>query len=443
MRKHSVLLLTMVLVGSFAFANGTKERGSSAQGGDTVTVNTPVTITLWHTRGAGKNGEEMTAVTKKFNETNKLGITVEESYQGNYVATLAKTMQAIAAGTNPTMVLLERAAGVPVVNDAGALLDMMPYAKRDGMDLNNFPEALMKYSLVDGKLITLPYVRSTPVFYYNKGMYKDAGIVDAPKTIDELIAASKKITKIENGKTVVYGFELLNDPAWFVQNMTYQLGSNMLSADGKSAPSLEDGTLLKVLSAWRSWVDEGWCAAPAVTNASNALLDDFYNKRVGGFFYSTGGMANIIKNSSAAGIELGVAFLPTWDKPAAPVGGGNLGILSVNTSKQEQAAAWEFMKFLMEDEQVANNSAHTGYLPSTKSSVNHPILKQQWAEHPEFRVAFDQLSIAQEIPYSIYKSQYEEQMTVVCSKLIQDRSISPEQAIEELKAEAAQIFPTK
>ncbi|HEY8464784.1 MAG TPA: extracellular solute-binding protein, partial [Bacillota bacterium] len=294
-----------------------------------------------------------------------------------------------------------------------------------------------------GQLVSLPYIRSTPLLFYNKDLFAKAGAKRPPKTIDELVAIAKKVAVIKNGQTQVYGFELLNDPAWFIQNMLYQIGSNILSKDGNSSPCLTDGKMLKVRSAWRKWVDEGWCAPPNVTSAESTMKDQFNQGKIASYFASSGGMTNILKNGKAAGINVGVAFLPTMGKPAAPTGGGNIAIIKKNTTPQEQAAAWEFMKFLMSDEQVASNAAQTGYLPVTISSTKTDIIKKLWAKNPEYKVAYDQLAFAQELPWSPYKSEFEEVMINVCSNLIVDRGITAKQAVENLKREAAVIFPRK
>lgn len=432
-RKILALLLLMVLASSLVVY------GASVP----AKVNAPVTIQVWHTRGAGANGDQITASVNKFNETNKLGITVEEVYQGAYPTTLAKTMQAIAAGTNPELVVLERAAGVPVLATQGVLLDMAPYAKRDSFDTKNIVKVFLDYSYYKNQLISMPYIRSTPVFFYNKAMFAKAGYKKAPKTIKELIEVGKKLTVAKNGETSVYGFEMLNDPGWFVQNMLYQMGSNLISKDGQSVPSLKDGTMLKVLTAWRKWVDEGWCAAPSVTRGEGTMKDLFNQGKIASYFASSGGMTNILKNGEAVGVDVGVAFLPTWGKQAAPVGGGNIAIIKRNNSEQEMAAAWEFMKFLMSDEQVASNAASTGYLPATYSSVKTDIIKKLWAEKSEYKVAFDQLDIAQELPWSPYSSEFIEVLKIVCSQLIMDRSITPEEAVKNLQSEASVIFPHK
>ncbi len=438
MKKLSMVLL-LLAIGSVVWAQGKTETASTTSQ-QVPSVTQPVTIQVWHTRGAGANGDMISSSVEEFNRTNTLGITVEEVYQGGYPTTLAKTMQAVAAGTNPQIVVLERAAGVPVLAEQNVLMDMTPFIERDGLDMGNFPEVLLGFSHYNNQIISLPYIRSTPVFYYNADMFEAAGLT-APQTIDELVAAGKKLTKVVNGKTEVHGFELLIDAGWFIQNMLVQMGSNLLSEDGLSVPALEDGTMLKALKAWRQWVDEGWTSAPIVTNASSAMLERFYQGKLASFFTSSGSMSNILRNAKNAGINVGVAFLPTWDKPSAPTGGGNIAIIGRNSTGQQKAAAWEFVKFLMSDEQVARNSAATGYLPTTHTSVSTQVIKDLWAATPQFRVPFDQLAIAQELPWSKYKSEFEVVLNTICSELIQDRSITAEQAVAKLKTEASIIFP--
>ena len=56
-------------------------------------------------------------------------------------------------------------------------------------------------------------------------------------------------------------------------------------------------------------------------------------------------------------------------------GGGSIGISSEGNSEEEIAAAWEFVKFLMSDEQVAANHIETGVLPTTYSAVEGDTLQ--------------------------------------------------------------------
>jgi sn-glycerol 3-phosphate transport system substrate-binding protein len=429
-RKIMFWMLLAVLIGSVGvYAKPAKVTG-------------PVTIQIWHNRGVGANGDQLGAAVKKFNATNKLGITVKEVFQGGYDSTLSKTMQALAAGFSPQLVVLGQA-GVPELVQQNILLDMKPYAKRDHVDTKNFVKALMNFSYYKGQLVSLPYIRSTPVLYYNKGLFAKAGCTKAPKTIKELIEVWKKVSVVKSGLNTVYGFELLNDPSYLIQNMIYQLGGELMSKDGNSSPCLNDGTLLKVLTAWREWVDNGWCLAPSVTNASAALKDAFNQGKIASLFASSGAMTDFIEKGKAAGIDVGVAELPTFRKKAAPAGGGNLAIIKKNSSEQQVAAAWEFMKFLMSDEQAADNAVKTGYLPVTYSSMKTATIKNLWAKNPAYKIASDQMAYAQAMPWSPYKAEYQQVLIEAFSRLIIARDITPKQTVANIKKEASRIFPRK
>jgi sn-glycerol 3-phosphate transport system substrate-binding protein len=64
----------------------------------------------------------------------------------------------------------------------------------------------------------------------------------------------------------------------------------------------------------------------------------------------------------------------------------------VNKSKPEkQAAAWKFLKFLDEPENLATWAIGTGYIPIRKSSANSKAMQDYWAQNPAFKVAYDQL----------------------------------------------------
>ena len=76
------------------------------------------------------------------------------------------------------------------------------------------------------------------------------------------------------------------------------------------------------------------------------------------------------------------------------------------------------------DEQIADNYIKTGYLPTTKSCAELPIMKDLWAEKPQYKVTFDQLSYCREFPWTIISSAFEDQMIIACSQLIQSKEIT-------------------
>lgn len=404
------------------------------------TVTEPVTIQIWHSRGTGKNGDMIAASVKEFNETNTLGITVEEVYQGgNYNQVLSKTLQAINAGTQPEIVILSFA-GLPYLVEQGVMADMKPFIERDNVDMSNFvPSLLEGYSYYGDQIVSLPYIRSVGLYYYNKTMFDEAGVA-VPTTIQELESVAPQLTDAENG---VSAFEMLIDSSFYMEALVNSLGSSTINAEGKKPECLYDGTLLQVYSDWRSWVDAGWCVAPVVTNASSSMQEAFYSGKLASFFASSGSMGDILANAEAAGFEVGVSSMIGYDKYVTPTGGGSLGLIEKNNSDNEIAAAWEFIKFLMSDEQVAANTVSTGYLPVTYSSIETDTIQQAWQETPQLKVAFDALSYGDGVTWSVYRTEWNSKLNTITSKLIQDKSIDPEEAVSELDLEGARIFPVQ
>ena len=78
-----------------------------------------------------------------------------------------------------------------------------------------------------------------------------------------------------NGEVKVWGFECVNDFTYYQGAFLWQIDKPLWTAEGKSPALAEDG-MLRILSDWRRWVDEGWCRPFDSTNASGTMTDLFY-----------------------------------------------------------------------------------------------------------------------------------------------------------------------
>ncbi len=432
MKKLVSLILVMVMVLSLlplALASGE-----------------PLTINFWHTGGSGALQEAIQFAVNKFNTTvgAEKGINVVETFIGNYDELTAKIQLSIQANEQPQVAILANTMVGWFMED-GVLADMAPYAQKDGFDVNNIMSPFMlTMGNQNGELHSVPFFRSTPMLYYNKGMADAAGVTP-PKTIEELEAFAKALYKVDAaGEVQVWGFECLKDFGYYNAANLWQLNSSMFNEDGSASPALEDGAMLKVLSDWRRWVDEGWCRPFDSTDQSAKLNELFFQGKLASFWSSCGGLRNIMKGCADNGIELGVMPFTTYDaaKPVSEIGGGNVGIIGANNSEEQIAASWEFIKVLMSDEVVANTSMTTGYVPVTNSVATYPALTEYWAANPMAKVPYDQLGTAmpQEYPYVPFLQDF----TIVCwdasSLLIQDKSITAEEAVEYIKTNTADLF---
>ena len=402
---------------------------------DPATLPDGFTIKLWHTRGSGKNMEAMEQLIKDFNEQNEYGIIVEGEHIGTYDETLAKTMTSVVGGDNPVLIMASDD-GIPTLAEKGQLADLKPYVDRDGFDMDNILKGHSSSVIHNGQIVSMPYVRSTAVFFYNKTIWDEMGF-EAPKSFEELKEQCAKITA-EKG---IYGFGMWPDPGYYNEALLISLGgSGMVSPDGKSCSALHDGSMLKKLTEWRSWVDEGWCMPYDVTSAETTMKDNFYQGKVASMFASSAGLTNMIINSQEAGFELGVSNMVVYGGYGTATGGGNLCVLKQNHSEEEIAAAWEFIKFALSDEQSVNNAILTGYLPTTYTAAESAKMEEYYASNPLAKVAYEQSEYAMERVWSPYRAEWNTALKTGFSYLIQDRSMTPEEVLDYLITQEKQIF---
>ncbi len=121
------------------------------------------TVEFWHSM-SGVNGELIDALIASYNDAHT-DTKLVGTYQGNYHEAVGKLQQAIAAGTADIM-MLERAFA-EFFADSDALLDLSGYVEAAGMN-DFFNPGLMGHSIMNDKMVALPFNRSTPIMHVNQ-----------------------------------------------------------------------------------------------------------------------------------------------------------------------------------------------------------------------------------------------------------------------------------
>ena len=60
--------------------------------------------------------------------------------------------------------------------DSKAITPVQKYVDADKFDLSQLEENILNYYKFDGKLYSMPFNTSNPILYYNKDMFKAAGL---------------------------------------------------------------------------------------------------------------------------------------------------------------------------------------------------------------------------------------------------------------------------
>ena len=405
------------------FAGGGKEKAPVG----------PVKVDFWYSMGGG-HSETIQGMIKDFNEKNK-DVVVTGTYQGNYYDTSAKIQAAVASDTTPQVSMVVDMHNAMFAS-AGVLADLTPYMKKDNVDVGDFIPGLLDWSYYDNKLISLPFNRSTPLFYFNKNQLKAAGLSEkGPQTWDELRDFARKLTV----KGERWGFSCPVD-IWFYLGMVFQNGGEVLAADGKHIGfNNEIGS--KPILFWREMIDEGIMKMPPGKeyNSWEVAMQDFMNGKVSMIMTSTGYLYGIL-NGTKDKFEVGTCYLPKAKQFGTPTGGANIAVIQKKNEKEVEAG-WKFVKYMEDVPQVIYFSKKSGYMPSRKSAVSSPEMQSYFKEKPQFKTAIDQLyEAAKKRPAHPNYPQLDKIIMDEVQKAVIDRSYSPEQMLKTIDAAAQRLF---
>jgi sn-glycerol 3-phosphate transport system substrate-binding protein len=107
-----------------------------------------------------------------------------------------------------------------------------------------------------------------------------------------------------------------------------------------------------------------------------------------------GPVLNVLAGGGIAGFapeDLGVGPMPgPTVNPGVLVGGATLWI-AADKGDEQTAAAWDYIKYLVEPQQQSDWANATGYVPVRESAVQLPPISDRYASDPRFEVPFLQL----------------------------------------------------
>jgi sn-glycerol 3-phosphate transport system substrate-binding protein len=123
----------------------------------------------------------------------------------------------------------------------------------------------------------------------------------------------------------------------------------------------------------------------------NAVGAAFFSGRAAMIVNSTGALGFVRDNMKQ---PYRVAFIPRAMRNAVPIGGASL-IIPRGNSPERQQAAWAFITYMTSPAVAGGWSRFTGYFAPNRQAYDLPEMKAYLAEHPDAKVALDQLQYAQ------------------------------------------------
>ena len=346
-------------------------------------------LTFWHSMG-GKGGEAIASLVEEFNSSQE-GIKVVAEYQGAYDDAINK-LKSSALGNSGPDVMQVYDIGTKWMIDSGYAIPTQELIDADGYDVSGLEEAIADYYTIDGNLYSMPFNTSTPILYYNKTAFEEAGLDKevAPTNFDEILEFSEKLAT--NGR---YGYSMQIYGWFFEQFLIKQQLDYANEGNGREGVATEvvfdsnDGAL-NIIEGWKELIDSG-----LVVNFGrngDSVMDAFASGKVAMTIASTASLTDI-KSKIDDSFELGTAYLPsvtTTDKGGVSIGGGSLWVIDKGDDEKAEAA-FEFIKFMVCAESQATWAQATGYFPVTKDAYEIPSMVEHLTNNPEFQTAIDQL----------------------------------------------------
>ena len=352
-------------------------------------------IMWWHAM-SGELGKQVDKLAADFNASQS-EYRIVPSYKGNYTETVTAAIFAFRSRSQPAIVQVNEIATATMIAAKGAIYpvyELMRDEREAFLSSAYLPAVTGYYADVAGNLLSFPFNASTPILYYNKKLFRDAGLDPevAPRTWPEVGLAAKRLR--EHG--AVCGFTT-SWPSWIhVENFSayhnLPVATRGNGFDGLDAAlNFNNPVVVRHIAQLAEW------QATKVFDYSGrgqAAEPRFQNGECGIFIGSSGTRADIMANSK---FEVGYGMLPYWpDVKGAPqntiIGGATLWVLRDRPHAEYKGVA-KFFAYLSKPEVQAAWHQNTGYLPITLAAFDLTRAQGFYDRHPGTAISIEQITL--------------------------------------------------
>ncbi|HDU8590648.1 TPA: sn-glycerol-3-phosphate ABC transporter substrate-binding protein UgpB [Proteus mirabilis] len=333
-------------------------------------------IEWWHAMG-GALGQKVNQIASDFNASQSEYV-IKPVYKGTYPETMTSAVAAFRAKNQPAIVQVFEVGTASMMGAKKAIFPVYQLMEKtnEPFDPNSYLSTVTAYyTTSDGKMISLPFNSSTPVLYYNKALFKQAGIEQPPKTWKEMGAVSQKLLDagVKCGFTTTWQSWTQIENFGARNNLPIATKNN--GFDGTDTSFLfNQAPFVTHIQRMADWSKSGIFKYGGRQSDAMPL---FYTQECAMVMESSAGFAGIKENMK--GIDIGVSQLPyddtLVDKPAnSIIGGASLWVMAGRPDAEYNGVA-KFFTYLSSPEVQADWHQATGYLPVTKAA--YALTQQQ------------------------------------------------------------------
>jgi sn-glycerol 3-phosphate transport system substrate-binding protein len=352
-------------------------------------------IMWWHAM-SGELGRQVEKLAADFNASQS-DYKVVPSYKGNYTETVTAAIFAFRSRSQPAIVQVNEIGTATMMAAKGAIYPVFELMREEREPFTPgayLPAVTGYYADVSGNLLSFPFNSSTPILYYNKTMFRDAGLDPEapPKTWPELGIAAKKLRDYG----AACGFTT-SWPSWInIENFSafhnLPLATKANGFGGLDATLVfNNPTVVRHVAQLAEWQ-----ATKVFDYSGRAQSAEprFQKGECGIFIGSSATRADIKANSK---FDVGYGMMPYWpDVAGAPqntiIGGATLWVLR-DRPRGEYKGVAKFFSFLSKPEVQAAWHQNTGYLPITRAAFDLTRAQGFYDRNPGTSISIEQITL--------------------------------------------------
>ncbi|MCZ4583496.1 ABC transporter substrate-binding protein [Rhodococcus opacus] len=292
-----------------------------------------------------------------------------------------------------------------------------------------------------GATYGVPFVFSTPVFYYNATLFEQSGLDPAapPKTWDEVAAAAAAITT-RTGKGGVY-LDCLTKTSkdWCFQSLVRSNGGRVIAED-RSSLTFADDPAVQVTEMARNLVQSG--STPKLSQQQG--YEAFARGDIGMILETSAIQGTFVKGAKDKW-DLRATTMPIFDGTAPVPTNSGASLFTFASDPAKQRASWELIKFLTSEEAYTKIAQGIGYLPLRTGLVDDPAGLQEWSQkNPLLAPNIAQLGSMEpwiSMPGNNYLQIRDGMMDAVEAVVYQDAD--PKSTLDAAQKQATALLPTQ
>lgn len=357
-------------------------------------VTDPITIKWWHSLES-QYDELVAEIVKEFNETNEYGITVEAEYIGSYAILNETLVSAQAAGKGLPAISVGGSNYIGEYGRSGMAEDLAPYVEAYDVDLSDFYPGMLEMSSINDTLVSLPFLVSTQVLYYNATKLAEKNLTFPTDWKDVPAFVNAAVEKDASGNTTFWGGYFAGwDFGYFMPMLFNQKDVDMIDIENNET-DLNDDAVVGIVKEVQKLVQDGVAKWAYGSGASSTMRQTFYDGNAMFTVHTSSLYNTYLDNIAKSGqFELGMAWYPGVDGSAeTTLGGSSIFIPAINDQATKNAA-FIFLQYLTSPEVNVKWAEATGYLITRESAVTSEAGKAHLEAKPAFKTIYDNLAKA-------------------------------------------------